>query len=243
MNNDFTIRIGPIRIAIAPISEHPQKTYYRYLCDGIPHFSVAITPDDLRLELEICQRADVFEGKPPQIYHRAFLESLAIQRKITERLFEYNILLFHGSAVAVDGQTYLFIAVSGTGKSTHAALWRQLLGDRAVMVNDDKPFIEIREDGIIVHGSPWNGVHKLGNNISVPLKAICILERGQTNKIEKISFKESLFMLLQQSSRPAKNIEKYMELIEQFSDNISFYRMECNTDLEAAQIAYEAMSE
>ncbi len=59
-------------------------------------------------------------------------------RKLAESLLEYGVLLFHGSSVAVDGFGYIFAAQSGTGKSTHARLWRELLGERAVMVNDDK---------------------------------------------------------------------------------------------------------
>lgn len=243
MKNDFVIRIGPMRVGIRPIYETTKNRCVNYFCDGTPHFSVEITPEELRSELEACRREDTLEDLPPRTYSEPYLESLAVQRKITERLFEHNILLFHGSTVAVDGAAYLFIAKSGTGKSTHVALWRQLLGDRAVMVNDDKPFLEIQKDGVIAHGSPWNGAHKLGNNISVPLKAICILERGNSNRIEKISFKDSLFMLLQQSKRPAKNVEKHMALMEQLAHKVSFYRLQCNTDPEAAKIAYTAMSE
>jgi serine kinase of HPr protein (carbohydrate metabolism regulator) len=57
----------------------------------------------------------------------------------------YDTFLFHGSAIAVDGVGYLFTAKSGTGKSTHARLWRELLGARAVMVNDDKPLLRVTE--------------------------------------------------------------------------------------------------
>ena len=44
---------------------------------------------------------------------------------------------------------------SGTGKSTHARLWRETFGDRAVMVNDDKPLLRITKDGVIAYGTPW----------------------------------------------------------------------------------------
>lgn len=56
-----------------------------------------------------------------------------------------NTFLFHGSCVAVDGEGYLFAAKSGVGKSTHARLWRELLGDRAVMFSDDEPLIRVTD--------------------------------------------------------------------------------------------------
>lgn len=240
MNNEIKFRIGPLKIALTPMYGSTDDRYDDYLCDGEPHLSISTTMDDLRYELALRRQQDQADGKPQQDYSPAFLEGLSIQRKITDALFSYNTLLFHGSAIAVDGQAYLFIAKSRTGKTTHTNLWRQILGDNVRIINDDKPFVEI-SDQIIVHGTPWSGGNKACSNLSVPLKAICILQQGQDNKIEQISFKDSLFMLLQQSNRPAKNLEKYMELIEKLADKVSFYRLECNTDPEAAWLAYETM--
>jgi hypothetical protein len=175
----------------------------------------------------------------------AYLEITAVQRKIVEELVGFDVLLFHGSVVAVDGGAYLFTAKSGTGKSTHTRLWREVLGDRAVMINDDKPLLMIGKEQVTVYGTPWNGKHRLGANIVVPLKAICILERGVENRIAKISAGEALRMLLQQSNRPANTIllPKYMELVDRVADSVCFYRLQCNMDLEAAQVAFGTMSQ
>ena len=105
-----------------------------------------------------------------------YLETLAVCRKIAERMPEHNTFLFYGSCIAVDGAGYVFTAKSGTGKSTHTRLWRELLDNRATMVNDDKPLIRIADDDAIIYGTPWDGKHPLSHNIAVPLKAICILE-------------------------------------------------------------------
>ena len=152
-------------------------------------------------------------------------------------------LRFHGSVVAVDGEGYLFTAKSGTGKSTHTRLWREVLGDRAVMVNDDKPFLCFSESGVLVCGSPWNGKHRLGANLTVPLKAVCILERGEENRIRSIAPKEALTMLVQQSNRPraAQLMPKYLELLDRLAQGTDFYRLQCNMDPEAARIAYDTM--
>jgi len=212
--------------------------------DNQTDFSVTLTPEDIDFERLKAAREDEIEGNPTREYSDAYLETLALLRKITEALFDYDTLLFHGSVVAVDGKAYLFTAKSGTGKSTHTRLWREYLGDRATMVNDDKPFLKITENGVLACGSPWMGKHGLGSNIQVPLKAICILERGEENHIRRIHPKDAVYMLLQQSSRPmdAKKLPKYLDLVDALSKKVEFYRLQCNMDPEAAKIAFEVMS-
>ena len=112
------------------------------------------------------------------------------------------------------------------------------------MVNDDKPFLRVTDEDITVCGSPWNGKHRLGRNIAVPLKAICILERGAENRIERISAEKALPMLLQQSNRPvnAAMLPKYMEMLDAVASKIDFYRLQCKAEMEAAEVSFRAMS-
>lgn len=215
-----------------------------YLCQGEPDLRVSITREDLLLERNKAMAEDAAEGKPIRNLSDAQLEATALQRKIAEALFAWDTLVFHGSVVAVDGVAYLFTAKSGTGKSTHTGLWRRVFGERAIMVNDDKPFLRITEGGVLAWGSPWCGKHGLGMPICVPLKAICILERGTENVIRKIPAKDALFMLLQQSNRPLDQgkMPVYMELLDRLSRGVAFYRMACNMEPEAALVSHAAMS-
>lgn len=172
------------------------------------------------------------------------LETFAIQRKLSEALIDYDTILFHSSALAVDGQGYLFAALSGTGKSTHSRLWREMYGDRVTMINDDKPFIHVGEDEVRVYGSPWNGKHHLGTNTSVPVKAICILTRDTTNHIERIKADEAFAILYQQTYRskdPAK-LAHTIDLITRMADKVALYRLGCNMDPDAARVSYEGMN-
>ena len=157
-------------------------------------------------------------------------------------MLDFNTVLFHGSVVAVDGVGYLFTAKSGTGKSTHTRLWREYFGNRAVMVNDDKPLLHIA-DTVTAYGTPYNGKHRLGTNTSVPLKAICILTRAEDNHIEAITREQAYTMLLQQVYRPADMLKmtKTLELVDRLADSVKLYRLGCNMDISAAKIAYEGM--
>ena len=144
-----------------------------------------------------------------------------------------------------EGDKVGIVGINGTGKSTHTKLWRRYLGDRAVMVNDDKPLIIIREDGVRICGTPWNGKHNLGENIILPLKAICSLSRAEETHIEKVSFEEMLPVLFKQtyrSSSPQK-IAKTMQLLNTLSKHVDFYKLGCNMKRSAARIAYNGMKD
>ncbi len=201
---------------------------------------MSVSPEDIARMRESADREDALEGKEPQNYSDAYLETLAVYRKICEKMVEYDTILMHGSVVAVDDQAYLFTAKSGTGKSTHTRLWREVFGERAVMVNDDKPLLKLTEDGVLACGTPWDGKHRLSTNVCLPLKAVCILERGEENEIHPISAQEALPMVFQQTYRP-KNLGKYLEIIDKLTQRVAFYRLKCNQTAEAAKIAYEAM--
>ncbi len=215
-----------------------------YLVSGQAHdFSVKTTPEDIVYERERNERTAELEGRRKYNSSDEYLEELAVYRKIAEKMPDYDTFLFHGSCVAVDNEAYLFAAVSGTGKSTHARLWREYLGERAVMVNDDKPLIRVNDSGVTVFGTPYNGKHRLGSNIFVPLKAICILTRDETNHIEKITKQQAYAKLLQQTYRPADPLQlaKTMSLLDRLSDRVKLYLLGCNMDIEAAKISYEGM--
>ena len=195
-------RIADRVIRIVSFYEKVHKICSEYRCNEDPELEVIINREDLLREKEKSIHSDINEGRDVKERPEGYLESLAVYRKICEWMPLRDTFLFHGSAVAVDGKAYLFTAKSGTGKSTHARLWRELLGERAVMINDDKPLIRIMEKGAVVYGTPWNGKHKLGGNLSAPLRAVCILRRSDKNYIRKIQKNEAYPILLQQAYRP-----------------------------------------
>lgn len=129
-------------VGVTTLYDDTERYCENYIIDSTDskhaEFSVAITQGDIDHERKKAARQDECEGIPVRKLSDAFLELTAVQRKIAEELFRYDTMLFHGSVVAVDGAAYLFTAKSGTGKSTHTRLWREMLGDRAVMVNNDK---------------------------------------------------------------------------------------------------------
>ena len=229
-------------VEVNSIYEEVHEYCSDYQTDLPADYSVNITQADIDFEREKSAHEDEVEGIPIRHFSDSYLEELAVYRKIAEKMIEYDTVLFHGSVVAVDDVGYLFTAKSGTGKSTHTRLWREYFGDRAVMVNDDKPLLHIA-DTVTAYGTPYNGKHRLGTNTSVPLKAICILTRSADNHIEAIAREQAYTMLLQQVYRPADMLKmaKTLELVDRLADSVKLYRLGCNMDISAAKIAYEGM--
>jgi hypothetical protein len=231
-------------VEVTSIYAEVHKYCSDYLTDEPADYSVTTTQADIDFECEKSAREDEVEGIPVRHFSDSYLEELAVYRKIAEKMIEYDTVLFHGSVIAVDGIGYLFTAKSGTGKSTHTRLWREYFGNRAVMVNDDKPLIRVDASGTAtVYGTPWNGKHQLSRNIAVPVRAICLLERAEENRIEEITEWEALPALIGQMYRPAdaKALEKTLDLIDLMK--VVLYRLGCNMDISAARLSYQTLKE
>ena len=243
MDNIITVKIADKVIAVSALHGYIAVYCKDYISDDTPDFTVQITQSDIDFERAKSAAEDRKEDIPVRYFTDEYLETLAVYRKIADKMIDYDTILFHGSVIAVDGIGYLFTAKSGTGKSTHTRLWRELFGERAVMVNDDKPLIKVSENGIMVYGTPWDGKHRLSTNISVPLKAVCILDRSEKNRIEKVTADSVYNMLVQQVYRPQnpQKLLKTLQLIDILSENAGLYRLGCNMDISAAELAYNVM--
>ena len=239
----FMMEVAGSVFAVQPLFESTRAYCANYLTDREPEFSVAVDRADLVQEQRLLDIEADEEGLKRRKFSDMFLERSVIQRRVAEALIGKDTLMLHGSTVAVDGQVYLFTAPCGTGKSTHTRLWREVFGDRAVMVNDDKPFLWITFDGVLACGSPWTGKHGLGSNVSVPLKGICILSRGSENRIRILAPEDAAEFLRSQCFVPedSEQAGRALELLDRLIRTVSLWQMECTKQPEAAITAHQAM--
>lgn len=224
---------------------HDYCADYLYESGAEPDIYVTVSQKDIDFEREQALKTDEAEGFEAYDYGDDYLESLAVYRSIAEQMLEHNTFLFHGSVIAVDNKAYVFTAKSGTGKSTHTRLWRELLGEKAVMVNDDKPLIRITENGAVACGTPYNGKHYLGSNIEVPIQAVCILTRSPENFVVPMSPADAFPTLYTQIYRPETKakLAKTLDLMDGFLTKTKIYKGGFNMDISAAELAYRIMSE
>ena len=198
-------------------------------------FEVSVTDEDIKKEQE---QSEIN-------YQLGYLESIAIYRKICLQLPSYNCILIHSAIIQVDNIAYGFCAKSGTGKTTHTKLWKELLQDKMSYVNGDKPLIRIIDEIPYAFGTPWNGKENFGENTYAPLHAIAFIERSLTNSIVQLPNNLILSRIIHQILLPKdeKNLSLTFETLNQLLNKIKVYLLKCNMDLEAAQIAYNTMKQ
>lgn len=232
----FTIRMAEKNIQINNRYDYIKDYCKNYIVNNvIPDFIVEVSNDEI-----LAEKSEEYSST------REYLETLAVYRKICERLADNNIILVHSSVLMVNGQAVMFLAPSGTGKSTHSRLWRKVYGDRVTMINDDKPLVSVHTDDegthLTVYGTPWCGKHGIETNTSAPVKAIFILKRSETNCTRKLSSKEVFPHIYRQIYHPNNEMlmKKILPLMLTFAENVEIYEFGCNMEEEAARTAYRA---
>ena len=240
----FTISLAGISIEIHSLYNDVYELCRDYWTGQNPDFCVAVTQADIDFEREKSASEAKHEGRPVVDFSNGYLETLAVYRKIAEKMLEYNAFLMHGAVVALDGKAYLFTAPSGLGKTTHTRFWLQKYPN-AFILNGDKPFLRMIGNQIFACGTPWAGKEGQNQNAMLPLYAVCALFRGKENRIERISFEKVFPLVIGQTYRPGDvaKMKKTMELIGAMGKRTRFYTMACNLDPEAARVAKEGMNQ
>lgn len=171
-------------------------------------------------------------------------EKSCLFRCIAERSPYFGSFLFHCAAISYAGEGYIFGALSGTGKTTHIGLWREHLGDKVQVVNGDKPLIRMTGEQPEVCATPWAGKEGWQNHSIVPLRAICLLCRGEENKIERVDAKEYMRLLIQQIYLPRDKQALFLTLglLDRVLQKTPVYLLHCNMSEEAVKTSFEALT-
>ena len=206
---------------------------------------VAETAVDLYIDAAAVSTAELEKNAAKEgISSKTEMLFLEIYRRICTYALAHNAFLMHCAVIEYEGRGYAFSAPSGTGKSTHTALWLERFGSRAQILNDDKPAIMADGGNITACGTPWSGKSDLNLNLRVPLRGICVLERSDVNFIEPLPPEKSVFSLLDQTLRPSdgERMGALLELLDAVTSHVPVWRMGCNISTEAAELAYKTMS-
>lgn len=159
------------------------------------------------------------------------------------QLLKFDGILLHSSCVVVDGYAYAFAADSGTGKSTHTQLWLKHFGDRAYILNDDKPAIRIINGRVYACGTPWSGKYDYSTPKIVPLAGICFLERSEENWIKKAETVNAVYKIFSQTVRRLgpNAMEKLFDVLENIFSKVNLWDLGCNISDDAVLTSYNAM--
>ena len=227
-----------IRIADVPIGIDNRYPFIYRQCKGYitdsdePEFTVRVSEEEI---LE--------EQKGDMRFSNGYCESLCLYRKICSKLPAYGAFLMHSAVIAVDDVAYVFSAPSGVGKTTHIRLWLEQSGQRARVVNGDKPIFRFVGETLYACGTPWKGKEDMGSNIMCPVQAICFLEQSPQNHIRPLSMEEVTGRIFHQILIPKdqEDFDCFWPLLEKMMTMVDFYLLQCNRKPEAAQLAYRTM--
>ncbi len=230
--SDFNIEINnkKQRIEIMTV-DYPVKDE----CNNID-FKTTISEEEMFFE----------DGLDKETYTRGYLEYIALFRKLAEWLPLHGAFVLHSACFDVDGVGVAFAAHSGTGKTTHMRLWQELLGDKMTIVNGDKPivrFFDTEPEVPYAYGTPWCGKENLGCNMRTPMKHICFIERAEENSCEPMDASEAIDLIFNQVYMPKDPmaVVNTMQLINRFISSCKLWKIKCNMDISAAEVAYKAI--
>lgn len=221
--------IAGLKVEMRPLYGRLLHQSQAYLSSGKPVFHIFVDSEDERV-------VSLHESSKEE------QEYICCSAMFCRQIIQHGRFFLHASAIVYQDEAYLFSAPSGTGKSTHTALWK-ILYEGSYILNDDKPVIEPHFDQITVWGTPFAGKTNLQVNQGVTLKSICFIRQGDVNHIEKISKIRAISLMLENTWRPHQQIEMncLLDMIEQVVSHIDIYEMSCTKDVEAAKLSYRIM--
>ena len=225
-------KIAGLNVGYEPKYDMLRKRSEKYICDEKADFNIGVTDNLME------QQLNLYSG-----VSEAELEYLWMGTAFNVKLLEYNGMFLHSSTVVVDGMAYSFSAPCGTGKSTHTALWLKLLGERAFILNDDKAAYRFIDGKYYAFGTPFSGKHDINENTSAELGGICFIEQAKENSIVRLNIDDVVKLLFSQTLRPSNPARTIMlcDFMDELIKNVPVYKLRCNMNVEAAEVAFNAM--
>ena len=245
----FCVQIAEVLVAIENRYAFTERLCADYIVDVLPgecSFSVSATTEEIAAE-----NSDAGAFSP------AYCESLALYRKICTRMLDYDAFLLHAAVVSYAGRGFAFAAKSGTGKSTHVAQWMRALGDNVTVVNGDKPILrwrggeaaEVACDQLagefVAYGTPYCGKESWGQNTSVPLHAVCFIERcgpGEPDRLARLEDDgEIVARIMNQLLMPNDPVlaARQLDLLDRLVSSVPFYVLRCTPTPAAFDAAFQ----
>ena len=157
----------------------------------------------------------------------------------------HSTLLLHASCLRYGDKGFPFTAKSGTGKSTHTALWMKYI-EGVELLNDDNPVVRICSDGMpYIYGTPWSGKTPCYRNVKLKLGAITEIKRDSHNWAERLMPADAMAMLLPNLSSMKWDHDIYRrtgDAIARLIETTPIFAMHCLPDEEAARVSHQALT-
>lgn len=156
----------------------------------------------------------------------------------------HQTLLLHASVTVNNKKAYLFLGVSGTGKSTHSDLWvKHIAGSR--ILNDDNPAVRVKDGRVEAFGTPWSGKRNYYFNRHFEVGAFVKLEQYGENLIEKLRPVKGISYLLPSASVMVwdkQDFDAVLKTTETIVNAVPVFYLKCRADREAALLCHATVT-
>lgn len=157
-------------------------------------------------------------------------------------LAKNNGLIIHSSSIIYQNKCVLFSAASGTGKSTHTAMWNVLY--HVPILNGDSAACRIIDGSPVAFGIPWCGMSGQFIKHHAPLSAIVFLEQAKENSIVKLDTVEAFMRLTERCImlRWSESLTKAsLATIQSFVESVDCYLLKCLPDHGAVELVKKCL--
>lgn len=166
----------------------------------------------------------------------------ALRKVVMAALTQRKGFLVHSSTIIWNQKGIVFSAPSGTGKTTHTNLWKQMY--RVRILDGDVTACRIIDGVPRVYGLPWCGTSGEFINESVPLGAIVFLQQDKKNRIEKLNTQEAFIRLaarcyLQLWNEKMTNL--HLDNIQSVIEKTDCYLLNCLPDFNAVELVKKCL--
>ena len=150
-----------------------------------------------------------------------------------------GLFAIHSSSILYRGKAFLFSGPSGTGKSTHTALWNEAFQTR--ILNGD---LNLLSDEGVVYGIPWCGTSGISTVKEYPLGGIIFLKQAKQDRAELLEKDKKSLRIAQRLISPVYNkgmLEENVGFAVNLEKRIPCWRLYCTPNCSAAELMKETI--
>ena len=190
--------------------------------------------DFSHIRITLCENDSYLGGMLSSLLRIAYSQALLYHQAVS----------IHASAVYREGKAYLFMGRSGTGKSTHSALWMKYIPGTELL-NDDNPTIRIMDGKAYAYGTPWSGKTPCYKPLSFLVGGMVRLQQAAENRFIRQEGADAFVVLYPGCSAICQDVElrtRLYDTLVRLAESVPVGLLDCKPDEEAARLCWNELS-
>jgi hypothetical protein len=243
---DFSCDVQPAAQIIHLIFEPPSTRETGYIlictneitiCENETHY-LFYYPDALGLlECRLTKDGTQADFYCTSQFSRTLIERIfhAIRFTFLIKAQAHGLFAIHSASLLYKERAWLFSGSSGTGKSTHTALWQKLFQTSAL--NGDLNLIGIVNNQPYIYGIPWCGTSGIYTHLNYPLGGVVFLKQHSIDEVVSLSEDEKQLFLTHRMISPTWKpdmLDKNLSFASRLADRIQVFCLNCTKEDSAA---------